>query len=71
MSRTIENAIVLAFIVIVNMFLQYVLGFINIIIIILVFNSISGHVFHKDTRLMLFQKYTNKAKNMKKNPQFM
>ena len=49
-------------IIILNIFLKYVLGFINNIIIILVINTISGHVFLKEcnkTNILDFFKKNN------------
>ena len=45
-----KHFLVIVVIIIINMFLKYVLGFINNIIIILVINTISGHVFLKECK---------------------
>ena len=44
------NSFIIIVIIILNIFLKYVLGFINNIIIILVINSTSVHVFLKECK---------------------
>ena len=64
-----NNFIVIA-IIIVNIFLKYVLGFINNIIIILVIYTSSGHVFLKECCATLSGISTQHQNHLSEHPGF-